>query len=116
MKKECEIVQDLLFGYNDETYKDEYQDIYNDVISLVSIERRHEKNFQPGVEDESRVSIQIPKRDIEGNLHIIHNADRLLLSTLEKEVTRRIKVESVDEYGVPGVVRIFGTFDTRTGE
>ena len=104
------------FGYNEETYKDEYQDIYKDVISFVSIEHRDEKNFQPGVEDESRVSIQIPKRDIEGNLHIIHNADRLLLSTLEKEVTRRIRVESVDEFGVPGVVKIFGTFDTRTGE
>jgi hypothetical protein len=29
---------------------------------------------------------------------------------------RKVKIESIDEYGVPGVIRIFGTYETRTGE
>lgn len=102
--------------YNEETFEDEYKEIYENVISFVSIENRDEKNFQAGTEDETRISVQIPKRDSKGNIYILENGDRLLLSNVEKEITRKIKVESIDEFGVPGVVRIFGTFETRTGE
>lgn len=104
------------FLYNEKTYKDEYQDIYKDVISFVSIEHRDEKNFQAGTEDETRISIQIPRKDLKQQTHIIENGDRILLSNLDNSVTRKVKIESVDEFGVPGVIRIFGTFETRTGE
>ena len=102
--------------YDEEHGKEVYQDVYNDVISFVTMELRDEKNFQPGVEDETRISLQIPKRDLDGNLYVLNNGDRFILNNLEKDLSRQIKLESIDEYGVPGVIRIFGTYETRTGE
>ncbi len=102
--------------YNPEKGEETYQDIYSDVISFVTMELRDEKNFQPGVEDETRISLQIPKRDLDGNLYVLNNGDRFILNNLEKDLSRQIKLESIDEYGVPGVIRIFGTYETRTGE
>lgn len=103
-------------GYDEKTGEETYQDVYTDVISFVTMELRDEKNFQPGVEDETRISLQIPKRDLDGNLYILNNEDRFILSNLEKDMVRKVKIESIDEYGVPGVIRIFGTYETRTGE
>lgn len=103
-------------AYDEEQGKEVYQDVYTDVISFVTMELRDEKNFQPGVEDETRISLQIPKRDLDGNLYVLNNGDRFILSNLEKDLSREIKIESIDEYGVPGVIRIFGTYETRTGE
>lgn len=102
--------------YDEETGEETYQDVYTDIVSFVTMELRDEKNFQPGVEDETRISLQIPKRDLDGNLYILHNGDRFILSNLEKDMVRKVKIESIDEYGVPGVIRIFGTYETRTGE
>ena len=103
-------------SYDEEKGEENYQNIYTDIISFVTMELRDEKNFQPGVEDETRISLQIPKRDLDGNLYVLNNGDRFILSNLEKDMTRKIKIESIDEYGVPGVIRIFGTYETRTGE
>lgn len=103
-------------AYDETKGKETYQDVYSDVISFVTMELRDEKNFQPGVEDETRISLQIPKRDLDGNLYVLNNGDRFILNNLEKDLSRRIKIESIDEYGVPGVIRIFGTYETRTGE
>jgi hypothetical protein len=102
--------------YDPEQSKDVYQDIYTDIVSFVTMELRDEKNFQPGTEDETRISLQIPKRDLDGNLYVLNNGDRFILSNLEKDMIRKVKIESIDEYGVPGVIRIFGTYETRTGE
>ena len=103
-------------SYDKEKGEETYQDVYTDIISFVTMELRDEKNFQPGVEDETRISLQIPKRDLDGNLYVLNNGDRFILSNLEKDLSKRIKIESIDEYGVPGVIRIFGTYETRTGE
>ncbi len=103
-------------SYDEEQGEEVYQDVYTDVISFVTMELRDEKNFQPGVEDETRISLQIPKRDLDGNLYILNNGDRFILSNLEKDMIRKVKIESIDEYGVPGIIRIFGTYETRTGE
>ena len=103
-------------AYDETKGEETYQDVYSDVISFVTMELRDEKNFQPGVEDETRISLQIPKRDLDGNLYVLNNGDRFILNNLEKDLSRRVKIESIDEYGVPGVIRIFGTYETRTGE
>lgn len=103
-------------SYDNQEGKEKYKDIYSDVISFVTMELRDEKNFQPGTEDETRISLQIPKRDLDGKLYILNNGDRFILSNLEKDMVRKVKIESIDEYGVPGVIRIFGTYETRTGE
>ena len=102
--------------YDPKQGEETYQDVYKDVISFVTMELRDEKNFQPGVEDETRISLQIPKRDLDGNLYKLQNGDRFILTNLEKDMVRKVKIESIDEYGVPGVIRIFGTYETRTGE
>lgn len=103
-------------AYDENKGEETYQDVYADVISFVTMELRDEKNFQPGVEDETRISLQIPKRDLDGNLYVLNNGDRFILTNLEKDLSRQIKIESIDEYGVPGIIRIFGTYETRTGE
>ena len=103
-------------AYDENRGEETYQDVYADVISFVTMELRDEKNFQPGVEDETRISLQIPKRDLDGNLYVLNNGDRFILTNLEKDLSRQIKIESIDEYGVPGIIRIFGTYETRTGE
>lgn len=102
--------------YNDETYEYEYQDVYVDLISFVTMLNKDEKNFAAGVEDNTIISIQIPKRDINGDIYILENDDRIVLRNLADDITKEIKVESIDEYGVPGVIRIYGTYETRTGD
>lgn len=102
--------------FNEEAFEEEYMDIYKDVISFVSMQTRDEKNFAAGVEDTTNINIQIPKRDINDVLRVIKNQDRLLLSDISKELTKRVKIESIDAFGVPGVIRIYGTYETRTGD
>lgn len=102
--------------YNDETGEEEYMPIYENVISFVTMQNKDEKNFAAGIEDNTFLNIQIPKRDIEGNLYVVNNEDRVILSNLKGDLSREIKVESMNEFGVPGVVIINGTFETRTGE
>lgn len=102
--------------YNEETEENEYLPVYENIISFVTMRNQDEKNFAAGVEDNTFLNIQIPKRDIEGNLYVINNADRVVLSNLEEDLVREIKVESINEFAVPGVVIINGTFETRTGD
>lgn len=102
--------------YNEETGKNDYKNIYTNVISFVTMQNKDEKNFAAGIEDNTFLNIQIPKRDIEGNLYVVKIEDRVILSNLKGDFSREIKVESMNEFGVPGVVIINGTFDTRTGD
>lgn len=102
--------------YNDETGEEEYMDVYKDVISFVTMQNKDEKNFAAGIEDNTFLNIQIPKRDIEGNLYVVNIEDRVILTNLQRDLSREIKVESMNEFGVPGVVIINGTFETRTGD
>lgn len=103
-------------SYDDETGKEEYKDVYKNVVSFVTMQNKDEKNFAAGIEDNTFLNIQIPKRDIEGNLYVVNIEDRVILSNLKGDLSREIKVESMNEFGVPGVVIINGTFDTRTGD
>ena len=102
--------------YNEDTDNEEYMDIYSDLISFVSMQNKDSKNFAAGIEDTTNINIQIPKRDIDDNLYRIHNEDRIILKNLQKDLEKEVKVESIDDFGVPGVIRIYGTYDTRTGD
>lgn len=102
--------------YNEETGNEEYMDIYSDLVSFVSMQNKDSKNFAAGIEDTTNINIQIPKRDIDDNLYRIHNEDRIILKNLQKDLEKEVKVESIDDFGVPGVIRIYGTYDTRTGD
>lgn len=114
--KQNSVVTVQRYLYSDETGDYEWQDIYKDVISFVTMQNKDEKNFAAGVEDNTFLNIQIPKRDIDGNLYVVNNQDRVILSNLKGDLSREVKVESMNEFGVPGVVIINGTFETRTGD
>lgn len=103
-------------GYNETTGNDEYQDVYKNVVSFVTTQNKDEKNFQAGIEDNTTIAIQIPKRNINNEIYLINNQDRIILRNLEEDLEREIKVESVDEFSVSGVIKIYGTFETRTGD
>ena len=102
--------------FNDKTGNEEYKNIYENVISFVTMQNKDEKNFAAGIEDNTFLNIQIPKRNIDGELYVVNIEDRVILSNLQGDLSREIKVESMNEFGVPGVVIINGTFDTRTGD
>lgn len=103
-------------SFNEERGIEEYKDIYIDLISFITSQNKDEKNFAAGIEDNTILSIQVPKRNLDGNIYDIQNLDRIILKNKEKDLSKIIKIESIDSFGVPGIIRIFGTYDTRTGE
>ena len=88
--------------YNEETGENEYTTIYEDLISFITMQNKDEKNFQAGTEDNTVLSIQVPKRDIEGKTYDIQTGDRIIVRDTQNNLSRKIKIESVDEFGVPG--------------
>lgn len=102
--------------YDEELDDEVYKDIYTDLISFVTMLNKDERNFAAGVEDNTNVNIQIPKRDINDKIYIINNQDRIILRNKKGDLEKKIKIESIDDFGVPGVIRIYGTYDTRTGD
>lgn len=102
--------------YNEEKGEEEYQDIYTDLISFVTMQNKDEKNFAAGTEDNTVITIQIPKRNVNKEITKVEIADRIILSNITKDVSKRVKVESINLFGVPGVIMVYGTFDTRVGD
>ena len=115
--KQNSFVTVLRKKYNKEIKKEEYQPLYENIISFVSIQNKDQKNFSPGVEDNTTLNIQIPKKDIVNDIiYDVKNLDRIILEDFNRTRKDEIKIESIDAYGVPGILRIQGTFDTRTGK
>lgn len=102
--------------YDDAVGEERYIDIYTDLVSFVTMQSKDEKNFAAGIEDNTVVNIQVPKRNVDGEIYEILKGDRLVLTNIEKEILKEVKIESVNSFGVPGVIMIYGTFDTRTGD
>lgn len=80
------------------------------------MQNKDEKNFAAGIEDNTVITIQIPKRNYSGEIYKINNQDRIILKNIQNDLKSEIKVESINPYGVPGVIIIYGTYDTRTGD
>ena len=80
------------------------------------MQSKDEKNFAAGIEDNTTITIQIPKRNRDKEITLIDTGDRIILKNIEGEISERVKIESVNDFGVPGVIMIYGTFDTRTGD
>lgn len=102
--------------FNDELGKEKYTNIYEELISFVTMQSKDEKNFAAGIEDNTVVNIQIPKKDVNKVIYDVRTGDRIILKDLTDAMQKKVKVESVNAFGVPGVVMIYGTFDTRTGD
>lgn len=102
--------------FDEEKGEELYSDIYTDLVSFVTMQSKDEKNFAAGIEDNTVVNIQIPKRNINKEIANVEVGDRIILSNVEKEMSKKVKIESVNAFGVPGIIMIYGTFDTRTGD
>lgn len=102
--------------YIEEEAEEKYIDIHTDLISFVTMQNKDEKNFAAGIEDNTVVNIQIPKRNVDDVINDVEKGDRIILKNLAKDLERKVKVESVNLFGVPGVIIIQGTFETRTGD
>lgn len=114
--KQNSFVTILRKQYDSELKKEVYKPIYENIISFVSIQNKDEKNFNPGIEDNTVLNIQIPKKDFVNDVvYDVKNLDRIIIQDFSKTRKDEVKIESIDAYGVPGVFRIQGTFDTRTG-
>ena len=77
----------------------------------MSIQNKEQKNFNAGTEDTTILNIQIPIFDLNENYYKLLFNDRIIL---KNKFERTLRVESVDEFGVPGIIRIQCTFDTRS--
>lgn len=103
--------------YDKEKKKELYLPIHENVISFVSLQNKDEKNFSPGTEDNTILNIQIPRFDFVNDIILdVKTQDRIIIQDFDKTRKENVKIESVDAYGVPGVLRIQGVFDTRTGK
>ena len=103
--------------YNEESETNEYMEMYKDIVGFVSIQNKDQKNFGAGIEDNTILNMQIPRKNIvDDYVYDIRNLDRIVIEDLERNRKDEVKIESIDAYGVPGVIRLQGTFDTRTGD
>lgn len=103
--------------YDKEQKKELYLPIRENIISFVSLQNKDEKNFNPGTEDNTILNIQIPRFDFVNDVIFdVKVQDRIIIQDFDKTRKENVKIESVDAYGVPGVLRIQGVFDTRTGK
>ena len=115
--KQNSFVTVLRKRYSKEQKKELYLPIYEEIISFVSLQNKDEKNFTAGTEDNTVINIQIPRIDFVKDITFdVKDQDRILLQDFGKTRKENVKIESIDAYGVPGVLRIQGVFDTRTGK
>lgn len=115
--KQNSFVTILRKQYSKEQKKELYLPVYNEIISFVSLQNKDERNFTPGTEDNTVINIQIPRIDFVNDIIFdVKVQDRILLQDFGKTRKENVKIESIDAYGVPGVLRIQGVFDTRTGK
>ncbi len=115
--KQNSFVTILRKQYSKEQKKELYLPVYDEIISFVSLQNKDERNFTPGTEDNTVINIQIPRIDFVNDIIFdVKVQDRILLQDFGKTRKENVKIESIDAYGVPGVLRIQGVFDTRTGK
>ena len=103
------------YGYKDETStEEEWYDVYKDIDGFVSEVLKEGKNFNAGVEVPTWKIVQLPKFDIDENFYEVQETDRLVVSSLlNPQFKMKINVESVDAFGINGVIRTQGTQDMR---
>lgn len=103
--------------YSKEQRKELYLPVYENVISFMSLQNKDEKNFAAGIEDNTIVNIQIPRINFVDDItYDVKISDRIIIEDYLRTRKDEVNIESIDAYGVPGVLRIYGTFDMRTGK
>lgn len=114
IKANC-LVNIQRYGFKDETStKEEWYDVYQNVYGFISEVLKDSKNFNAGMEIATVKSVQIPKLDINKNMYMVQENDRILVSNLlDLNYKIKIQIESMDSFGVQGVIRLQGTQDIR---
>ena len=79
------------------------------------MQSKDEKNFAAGIEDNTVVNIQIPKRNVDDVINEVEKGDRIILSNLQKDLKRKVKVESVNTANVFGKIKRQGRNEGLTG-
>lgn len=109
------IVSIQRYGFKDETStKEEWYDLYTDIDGYISETLKESKNFDAGFEVDTWKNVQIPQFNIDDEFYDVKERDRIVVySRLDKNRKLEIYAESVDMFGVNGVIRIMGTLDIR---
>lgn len=103
------------YGFKDATStKEEWYDVYKDIDGFVSETLKEGKNFNAGVEVATWKIVQIPKFDIDEKFYEVQEADRVIVKSISNPSnSMKINLESVDAFGVNGVIRMQGNLDMR---
>lgn len=109
------IVSIQRYGFKDDTSeKEEWYDLYNNIDGYISETLKESKNFDAGFEVDTWKNIQIPQFNIDGKFYDVKERDRIVVySRLDKSRKLEVYAESVDMFGINGVIRIMGTLDIR---
>lgn len=109
------MVDILRLGYSEDTGDNAWIKVYEGINGFISELLKDSKNFNSGFEVATVKSVQIPKIDIDGKVRSLSENDRIVVKNLSYNTLEcLIQVESVDNFGVEGVVRLQGTQDIRT--
>lgn len=109
-------------GFEDDTSEESWIDIYKDVPASVSRTLSDSKNFNAGFENTTYAVVQMPiwefVEDEEGNIvenfrEVLPNDKVIITSNKSDELYYDIAVESVDNVGVSGQIKLQGTQDMR---
>ena len=109
--------------YDEELCEYIWTDVYKDVCASVSHTLTDSKNFNAGVENATYKVIQMPIwefiKDEEDNIleekvRQVKINDRIVLkSIISDDLEEEIVVESVDNFGISGTIKVQGTADMR---
>lgn len=115
IKTNCKI-EIQRYGFKDElSNKEEWYTIYSNIYGFVSELLKDSKNFNAGMEVATLKSVQLSKFDLDDNMYEISETDRIVVTSLQN-INQKMNIiaESIDSFGVQGIIRIQGTQDIRT--
>lgn len=103
------------YGFkNEDSVEEEWYDLYTDIDGYISETLKESKNFDAGFEVDTWKNIQIPQFDIDNKYYDVKETDRFIVKgRLRKEPILEVYAESVDMFGIDGIIRIMGTLDIR---
>lgn len=110
-------------GFDEESGEEKWLDVYKDMCASISQSLSDSKNFNAGFEVTTYKTVQLPilefvKDEESGKtvekVIVIKENDRIIVtSDLDKNLETVIAVESVDNFGISGTVKVQGTQDMR---
>ena len=113
VKKNCTVTIKRFDFKNEESTQKTWNPVYDNVSGFVYSLLKDSKNFGAGFEQNTVITVQIPKFDYYNNPHKIYATDKMVIKNEKTGQEEEIFCESIDELGITGVIRIQGTVDKR---